>query len=269
MFLIKFLEGGSGPILRAGIPFICGLIIVRPNIKIRKIFIIIALIIGLSTSYIGTFTKLQNENTPMGIFSITNFSKESLNVENQNNILKQIYARAGFIDFSVELIARSNEYSRIINIERYLQAIIDGLTPGFDIFNTPFSSNSLRAVYQENFPYNPSREFVDTNYHSDQFNAFTEYYILFGYIFGLIFVVFTTWIFSLTLHLFSTCNGFLGYFSSACLINLYWVWLRSFGMDLYIADSLRAYFTYAIFYFIFYVFFLALYKLKFNITKQI
>ena len=96
-------------------------------------------------------------------------------------ILPPIAARTGYFDYSAEIIANRNEYSKVINLSSYGKSIVDNLlTPGFDVYDQPKISNALRFVYQGLGT--PSKEWIGgENYQSDQLGIYGEFYGLFGY----------------------------------------------------------------------------------------
>lgn len=97
-------------------------------------------------------------------------------------LLPPIAARAGFFDYSAEIIAHREQYATVFNLSSYAKSIIDNLlTPGFDVYDQPKISNALRFVYDGLGT--PSKELVadDDNYHSDQFGIYGEFYGVFGY----------------------------------------------------------------------------------------
>jgi hypothetical protein len=95
-------------------------------------------------------------------------------------LLPPIAARAGYFDFSAEVIANQEEYSAVINFPTYLRSLIDNLlTPGFDVFDQPMTANALRFIYYDQGQ--PSRAMADAFYHSDQICVYGEFYVLFGF----------------------------------------------------------------------------------------
>ena len=63
-------------------------------------------------------------------------------------LLPPIAARAGFFDYSAEIIAHREQYATVFNLSSYAKSIIDNLlTPGFDVYDQPKISNALRFVY--------------------------------------------------------------------------------------------------------------------------
>ena len=63
-----------------------------------------------------------------------------------------ISSRLSYIDFSVNKISSSIIYVDFININYYFKAIIDKLTPGFDLYNLPFVTRSIYWVSQTSEP---------------------------------------------------------------------------------------------------------------------
>lgn len=232
-FFFKIINGGSGPLLRIGFPFFFTLLMVKEKIRINVIlFFVIVILVGV-TSIFGTYTKFSNQKFNFGLVK----SFQELEKEQFQIIFSQIAARSAFLDFSVELIS-NKEYERIININRYGKSLVDAYTPGFDVFDEPLSSYALRGVYLPSFPSKPTRLDVDREYHSDQINAFSEYYILFGPIMGLVFLYLTALFFKKAYLYFTSFvkNTLIGLLVAAVLLNLFWFWLRSFGLDFIVAE---------------------------------
>lgn len=93
-----------------------------------------------------------------------------------------VLARAGFFDFSAELIAHRDRYETVINFPALGHSLVDNiLTPGFDLFDQPKLSNSIPFVYRDWGA--PSKRAVAElpGYQSDQMGIYGEYYVLLGY----------------------------------------------------------------------------------------
>jgi len=97
-------------------------------------------------------------------------------------VLPAIFARVGFFDFSAEVIAHREQYASVINPYAYYKSIVDNLlTPGFDIYDQPKTSNALQFLYRNIGA--PSKEALGENtYQSDQLGIYGEFYDLFGYL---------------------------------------------------------------------------------------
>jgi hypothetical protein len=95
-------------------------------------------------------------------------------------ILPPIFSRAGFFDYSAEIIAHREEYQSILNLSSYGKSIVDNvLTPGFDVYDQPKMSNALQFAY---FGWGtPSKAQVTEFYQSDQLGIYGEFYALFRY----------------------------------------------------------------------------------------
>ena len=231
-FFIKSINGESGPILRIGFPFLFTLLMIK-QIKLKISVLLIVSFLIVFTGVFGTLLKFSNKKIDTEVMS--NFTQ--LNSDQYKIIFSQIFARAAFLDFSIELV-NNKEYERIINLPRYGKSIIDAYTPGFDVFDEPLTGHALRAVYLPGFSSKPTRKYVSENYHSDQINIFSEYYLLFGKYFSLLIFIISAFLFKKTYNYFTIIvkNKLVGLLVGGIILNIYWVWLRSFGMDWIIAD---------------------------------
>jgi hypothetical protein len=231
-FFFKILNGGSGPMLRIGFPFFFTLLMIT-RISIRLPLLLVTVILIGVTSIFGTFIKFSNQKISMEL--IRNF--KTLEGEQYRFIFSQISARAAFLDFSVELI-NNKDYNKIINLPRYGKSILDAYTPGFDIFDEPLTGHTLRSVYTPSFPSKATRRYVAENYHSDQINVFSEYYILFGPVLSMPLLFLSAFFFKRVYNYFTNKvkNKIIGLLLGALILNIFWIWLRSFGLDFIIAE---------------------------------
>jgi hypothetical protein len=95
-------------------------------------------------------------------------------------LIPPIAARAGFFDFSAEIIAHREQYASVLNFPAYGRSIVDNiLSPGFDLYDQPKLSNALQFIYRDWG--RPSKQEVPDSYQSDQFGVYGEFYALFGY----------------------------------------------------------------------------------------
>lgn len=111
-----------------------------------------------------------------------------------DGLVGQAFSRAGYFDYSAEIIAHRQEYSRVFTFRNYAASIVDNLlTPGFDVFDMTRISASLKYVYS-GWVGDFSRREEQRGGHSDQFGLYGEMYALVGYgacvvIFAMAFVV--------------------------------------------------------------------------------
>jgi hypothetical protein len=114
-------------------------------------------------------------------FDLAMGSFSELSVESTlDKVVPLIADRAGYFDFSAEIIAHKDEYASVLNLSTYAKSIVDNvLTPGFDIYDQPKISNALQFIYDGLG--SPSKELVSGLYHSDQLGIYGESYALFGY----------------------------------------------------------------------------------------
>jgi hypothetical protein len=107
-------------------------------------------------------------------------SNDPLIVARLGIIAPYVASRAGFFDFSAELIAHREEYAAVFNVGTYFKSIVDNvLTPGVDFFDQPKIANSLQFVYERWGT--PSKAYVLESYHSDQIGLYGEFFVLFGW----------------------------------------------------------------------------------------
>jgi hypothetical protein len=144
-------------------------------------------------------------------------------------------ARAGFFDYSADLIAHRRQYAPIINGPAYVRSIVDNiLTPGFDLFDQPRISNAMRFAYEERG--NVSKIASVAAYQSDQLGVYGELYLLFGYAaFPLMFVV--TWAFKRAYVSFDDADPYMLTIKRVATLSIFVEVVNSFGMDWILMDA--------------------------------
>jgi hypothetical protein len=157
----------------------------------RNILIGVAMLPAVSAMLVATFVISTYNRSAQDAGSAFDFSRavdlavtasDKLTIgADMDLLLPPIAARAGYFDFSAEIIAHRDQYATVLNLSSYAKSIVDNLlTPGFDVYDQPKISNALRFVYDGGGA--PSKELVvDDNYQSDQFGIYGEFYGLFGY----------------------------------------------------------------------------------------
>lgn len=146
-------------------------------------------------------------------------------------ILRPIFDRVGYLSYAADIIANSNEYSKVINFKYYFESVIDNaFTPGFNIFDTPKAANALRYIYL-GLKSNPTHKDVIEEYNSDIFTIYGEYYVLFGGYPALVFLFLFSHLFKRFYLAVKTKDLFLYYLYRALILLVFHNWLISFGMD--------------------------------------
>lgn len=190
------------------------------------------------------------------LFVVRDFDLFSnVNSDNYKYLFEPIFDRLGFLDYTTEVIKKSQMFSKVISPEYYLQSIIDNvLTPGFNVFDSPLISNTFPALYAGKQLTHSS---VLANYQSDQITIYAEIYLLFKYFscfvfFGIAFLV-------QKIYNYMRMKDALKYlFLSSFVLYEYRVLYNSFGLDWVFLDL----FVFTCTYFLFGGFFYKRYKFK-------
>ena len=147
----------------------------------------IVLVLLVGSFAISTYNRAHREVGPGASFDVGQAlasAKESgtdlVSGPSVDLILPPIFARAGFLDFSAEIIAHREQYRSVLNLPTYAKSIVDNdFTPGFDVFDQPKIATELQFVYQGWGV--PTKEEAAEFYQSDQFGIYGELFALFGY----------------------------------------------------------------------------------------
>jgi hypothetical protein len=151
-------------------------------------------------------------------------------------VLPPIFARAGFFDFSAEIMAHRHEYASVLDPTTYFKSIVDNdLTPGFDVYDQPKIANALQFVYQRWGV--PSKQEVAEVYQSDQLGIYGEYYGLFGYG-SLILFFLTAYLLKLTFLGMRSVNPFTFAMKRVVVLFVFVDLLHSYGVDWVILETI-------------------------------
>ena len=149
----------------------------------------------------------------------------------QNNIfcsLVPAFNRISFYDFTYKLIDNSIYYKESINFNHIFRSLIDGITPGFDLFNQAKVANS---IYGEEVG-EPDRNLRNNSrpYQSNQLTIYGEYYVLFGKWLSLPFFSGIAFVFSYVYRKFEmvSLNTFVYRY---LILSTFYAVLVSFGSD--------------------------------------
>jgi hypothetical protein len=147
------------------------------------------------------------------------------------NLIGNVFARAGFLDFSAEVIAHRTEYSAVVNPGAYARSFVDNIfSPGFDLFDQPKISNSLMFVYRNQGA--PSKIAVGQGifYQSDQLGIYGELYLLFGYG-SLPFFFLLPYLLKRIFVGKGSESPFLAIMRRVIVMTIFWLTSASFGFD--------------------------------------
>lgn len=151
-------------------------------------------------------------------------------------LVPPIAARAGFFDFAAEIIAHRDQYRELLSLSTYGKSIIDNvLTPGFDVFDQPKTSNALQFAYRGWGA--PSKQQVPDSYQSDQLGIYGEFYALFGYLSLPMLFVFAYVLKRLYVGLRSS-NPFIHTLKRLVVLFVFIRTLDSFGFDWTVSETL-------------------------------
>jgi hypothetical protein len=212
------------------------------NLKVnKKIVLLMALLICLTIVIfpISSFLRLyaggdyQNINYNEYINLVLDYY---INSDYDFTHLIPVFERAGFFDFTVDSIKNADIYASVINLPWELMSIIDGITPSFDIFNKPLISNAVVGIYYET----PELLIRNHNegYHSDQFNFYGEFFILFGPIISLPMILIVGLLFKNFYINFMNKLNFNFFVWRSVILYLFILFINSFGLDWIIVNSL-------------------------------
>jgi hypothetical protein len=155
--------------------------------------------------------------------------------------LEPISQRAGYLDYSADLIVNSEDYSKFINPLYYFKSVIDnGLTPGFDVFDAPDATSAITFVYRGPGIGRVSKRDAAFTMQSNHFSGFAECYVFFGGFAGLFGIFIISYIFKKIYLSIRSRDKYFYYLCRAVTLNFFYLWLISFGLDRMFCDLIHA-----------------------------
>ena len=250
MVILTTLSGSRSGILTVGVAILMGILAVKKRIVFNKKIVFAGLlIVPLSIVLFAAATLKQNLaiKDKLSIqYLLEDSETNKFDLELVNRYLPQLYYRMGFLDYSTELIANRQKFAQIINGQYYVKSIIDNvLSPGFDVFGTQRTSNSMTYIRNEK-PI-PCRDQIEKFYHTDQMGIYGDNYVFFDGYPALIVFFFAGFMFQFVFNTLKSGNALKTCIYRAVLLNIFYIWLNSFGMDWFIFDLIIAIITTFIF----------------------
>lgn len=246
MVVLMTLSGSRSGFLTVGMLMLIGILAVKQRMMISKKIILICLIIipvAMIFFVTATFKRqldIKDTITVEHLYLANDYGIFGSDIMEKN--LSLIYYRLGFLDWSTELIANRQKFARVINGQYYIESITDNvLTPGFDVFGTAKASNALGYV-RSGLPI-PHKNQISEAYNSEQMGIYGEYYVLFYGYPALVVFFLLAFAFQRAFVTFKTTNVLLACLYRAVLLNLFYIWMNSFGMDWFALDIVSAIIT--------------------------
>lgn len=252
--IFQTLSGSRSAILTLMNFMIFGMLAVYGYIKIKRSYILlISLLVPVMIALflVATFIRPRlEERSQVGTETfevIKEFDLAGTLKDDAAFILGPVFDRVGFLDYCAEIMSNSDKYAEIFNAKYYVKSIIDNvLSPGFDVFDVPRTSNALKFIYNNEGPLKKS-EVGKEGYQSDEFTLYGELYALSGKWFALI-PVFFIGFFSKRLYVkVKDPNKYHFFLKRSFILATYYSLLNSFGLDWVALDVVGIIFTYYLF----------------------
>lgn len=168
--MIVIYSGSKSGLLQVFLALLLSIIVIHGTSYRINLRMLVALAGGLFLSVVLYYAGLgynQYQRGELELSGITDFLDNGL--DNFSKISQSISYRIGYLDFFIDKYS-SEVYRSVIRVDNYFMAIVDALTPGFDVFHVPLVS---RAVFNAFFGRS-----VGPN--SEALTVFAEAQILFG-----------------------------------------------------------------------------------------
>jgi hypothetical protein len=177
----------------------------------------------------GVTVSAERVNTALA-FDLTDYV-------DSGSLMRPVFDRTGYLDYATVMVAGVEHYAPVVNVGYYLKSLIDNLlTPGFDIFDTPKVSLTIRFLPKSD---PPTQAIARAEYSSSQLTAYGEMYVLFRGYWPLV-VISLGLMGYLFARLFARVRSGDAYHSHlyrAVVLLAFYNWLNSFGMDWMVIEA--------------------------------
>jgi hypothetical protein len=221
---------------------------IKPNIKFKRkyvvkgfVFLPLVIFIAFALYAISTVSRqIKGEKGPT-IYEKIEVLKESIDLLRDDPLTEfyigQGLSRAGYFDYNSEIIANKKKYTNVFSFETYFKSIVDNiLTPGFNIFDQPKLSNSLKYTDGEFGKISLKKE-IAGDYGSAQFGLYGEMYASFGF-FSLP-ILFLIAFYLKKLYIYKkNMSTFENTIKNILLVSFFYQFMNSFGLDWILASML-------------------------------
>jgi hypothetical protein len=218
----------------------------RVKFNVKHVVIILFIIIPISLIFydLATFLRWARYNEIVINQSSINYGEIMLSYLEKGifktaNFKSQL-DRIGYIDMAIETITYSHNYNPILNIIHYFKSVVDSLSPGFEIFNTPLSGQAKQFIFT--YGYIPSNSDLFTvKYNSNAFSIFGEFYTLFGGFWSFIIFLFFGFIFERFYKIAEKFPNLFDkiFFKSITIFFFFEFFLFSFGLDWLLVNTVH------------------------------
>ena len=220
-------EGGKSAVLLVILLTYLVMVVLRgPMVfRLRGLIILAVSTLGAFISYyIGSIFR--SHQLRGGISDGSIFFQLYQNIVHKADIFDWLHAisfRMGYLDFYIEVVSNP-AYKAYVSFTYYFKAILDKLTPGFDIFNVPFMSRMLYPSYFES---------SSTVMNSRLVTVFGESYLLFGFFSFCLFLP-LLFLFKYALSSVRTSSRLSDALFYMYLVYLFYWWLTGMGLDMWV-----------------------------------
>lgn len=251
--VIATLSGSRSAVITISYFLLFATLAISGAVRIKRVYLVIGVFfVPLMVVFftVATFLRprLENRADVNGdTFSVLKeFDLKQTITDGGEIILSPIFGRIGFLDFCAEVMANQDKYQEVFSFSFYAKSLVDNvLTPGFDVFDTPKTSNAISFVYYKQGT--PKKSKVSDIYQSDEFTIYGEAYALFGKWFAIIPIFFMGFAFKRLYVKINDINIFSYYVKRSFVLYVFLTFLNSFGLDWLLFDIIGIMFTYLIF----------------------
>ena len=222
-------EGSKSGLLQAMLLVYFAMLVMRGPLVFRLRGLLVTGAIGIFTFFLFFIGKV------IRVFSVNNyefdphrfwffFNKFFVEQMSVSDVLNAFSYRIGYLDFFIQKISNP-VYEPYVNFMYYSKALIDKMTPGFDVFGVPFASRAIYSAYN-----GPSVGVLN----SEVITVFGESYLLFGFFSFLLYLAILLLIKWAFLHFKASSGAAFGLFYMYIIFSFYW-WLTGSGLDMLVA----------------------------------
>jgi hypothetical protein len=154
---------------------------------------------------------------------------------NLKNFIRPVADRMGYLDYATVMVAGADYYKPVVSFGYYMKSVVDNLlSPGFDVFDTPRASSSIRFIPTSDLP---TLARAREDYSSSQLTAYGEWYILLPGWWRFLGLAFMGYAFARLFGRIRARDDYHLYLYRGVVLYGFHNWVNSFGLDWMFIES--------------------------------
>lgn len=239
--VLTIIVGSRSGVLVVAILGLCALLAAQKRLEVRWSSLagaIVVLPLAITAFNVATLVRLVGYKPGVAVSAQRIEAAVAFDVQDYGSIqsfIRPVFDRMGYLDYATVMVAGAEHYAKVVNVEYYLKSLVDNLlTPGFDVYDAPRVSNTLRYLATSDLP---SQADAREDYSSSQLTAYGELYVLLPGFWPLVALGFMGYAFARLFARIRAKDDYHLYLYRAVVLLGFHNWINSFGLDWIVIEA--------------------------------